>query len=223
MQDYNIERNRTASEKERDQAERYKREIQTLKESLNQEREKLEKEKESTLNQARQEARKILTEARREADEVFEKLKDLEKAQNKMLQEHELMQMKQNLRQKMDGLESSLVESVLPRKGYAKPPKNIKSGDTVQILNLNQKGTVLDTPDKDGNVQVQAGIMKIKVHITQLRLVDEQKQVVESYHGARTTGVKSGNIKPELDIRGYNIEEALVTMTEEATVTYWDR
>ena len=58
-------------------------------------------------------------------------------------------------------------------------PENLKPGDTVMILNLNRKGTVLDMPDDNGDVQIQAGIMKIKAHVTQLKLVDEQKALTQ--------------------------------------------
>jgi DNA mismatch repair protein MutS2 len=76
------------------------------------------------------------------------------------------------------------------------------------ILNLNRKGTVLDMPDDNGDVQIQAGIMKIKAHVTQLKLVDEQKELTQSAGSSIVTGVKSKAVSLELDIRGYNIEEA---------------
>ena len=64
---------------------------------------------------------------------------------------------------------------MIKRNKSSKPPKNLKPGDTVLIVNLNKKATVIAPPDKDGEVLVQAGIMKINVHISTLELVDEQK------------------------------------------------
>lgn len=205
-----IQKNRIAAEKDREQAESYKREIETLKEKYEEEKRRIENEKQSILNQARQEARKVLLEAKREADEIMERLKELEKTHRQMIQDRDLMEVKQTIRQRVDALEHQLAESVMPRVGYSKPPENLKAGDSVMILNLNRKGTVLEPPDKDGQVQVQAGIMKIKVHLTQLRLVDEQKEIVDTIQSARITGVKSSSVKLELDIRGHNIEEAIV-------------
>lgn len=205
-----IQQNRLVTEKEREEAEREKREIEQLKEKSREEKVKIENEKQSIINQARQEAKRVLMEARREADELMERLKELEKAHRQMIENQEMMAVKQSINQKIDALDHHLTETVLPRKGFAKPPKNLKPGDTVMILNLNQKGTVLDAPDKDGQVQIQAGIMKIKMHITQLRAVDEQKDLVETIQNTRVTGVKTGNVKLELDIRGHNIEEAMV-------------
>lgn len=205
-----IQKNRMATEKEREQAEREKREIERLKERSEEEKRRIESEKQVILNQARQEARRVLTEAKREADEVMERLRELEKTHRNMIEDNEMMAVRQSIRQKVDELDSQLAESVLPRKGFAKPPENLKAGDTVMLLNLNQKGTVLEAPDKDGQVQIQAGIMKIKVHVTQLRAVDEQKELMDTIQSARVTGVKTGSVKLELDIRGHNIEEAMV-------------
>lgn len=207
-----IQKNRMMTEKEREQAERARNEIEKLKEKSLESKERIEKERETILNQARQEARKLLLDAKREADEIMEKLKELEKNHRHLIQEQEIISVKQNLRQKVNELEQQLAESVLPRKGYADPPKNLKPGDSVMILNLNKKGTVLDIPDKDGQVQIQAGIMKIKMHISQLRQVDEQKDIVSSIESSRFTGIKTGSIRPEIDVRGDNIDEATVKL-----------
>ena len=203
-----IMENRAASEKEREQAEREKLEIERLKKYYSQEIRKTEKEKESIISEARRQARKILLDARREADELLERLKELEKAQQQMIHDREIMELKTGVRQKINELDYLTAEQVLPEKGDAEPPENLKPGDTVMILNLNRKGTVLDTPDDNGEVQIQAGIMKIKVHITQLKLVDEQKELTQSARSSVVTGVKSKNVPLELDIRGHNIEEA---------------
>jgi DNA mismatch repair protein MutS2 len=203
-----IQKNRTEAEKERDLAERARNDIERIKAVSLEAKKKTENERETIMNQARQEARKILLDAKRESDEIMERLKELEKNHKQVIQEHEMIAVKQSLRQKVDELEQQLAQTVLPRKGYAKPPKNLKPGDTVMILNLNKKGTVLDTPDKEGQVQIQAGIIKVKIHISQLRLLDEQQEVVSSIETSRATGIKTSNIRPEIDVRGENIEEA---------------
>ncbi len=203
-----IQKNRTATERERERAERARNEIEEIKAISLEAKKKTESQRETIINQARQEARKLLIDAKREADEIMDRLKELEKNHQHLIQEHELIAVKQNLRQKVNELEQQISESVLQRKGYAEPPKNLKPGDTVMILNINRKGTVLDAPDKDGQVQVQAGIIKIKMHISQLSLVDEQREIVNAIETSHVTGIKSSNIRPEIDIRGENIEEA---------------
>ena len=88
------------------------------------------------------------------------------------------------------------------------PPKTVKPGDQVEILTLGQKGTVLSAPDQKGEVQLQAGIMKFKAHISQLRLIKteqpQQKAVVKANTGAMTRTVKM-----ECDVRGMTLDEAI--------------
>ena len=205
-----IEKNRIETEKEREQAAKAKMEIERLKEAAIEEKQKTESEKENIIKKAREEARRRLADAKREAEEMMERLKELEKAYQERKLDNEMMELRQSMRKKINELDERITGAVLPRKGYAKPPENLKPGDAVTIINLNQRGTVLETPDKDGNVLIQAGIMKIKMHITQLRLVDEQQEVMDSIQSRRVSGVKLGNVGLELDIRGQNIEEARV-------------
>lgn len=51
----------------------------------------------------------------------------------------------------------------------------MRPGDTVEIVHLGTKGTVLSPADRNGEVQIQAGIIKMKAHISQLRLVEPDK------------------------------------------------
>ena len=81
----------------------------------------------------------------------------------------------------------------------------------VKIVDMNQEATVLKEPDKNGNVRVQAGIIKMDVHITNLRKVEEKKskKLAEKYvRSTRAFESKSKNVSTEVDVRGQNLEEA---------------
>ena len=56
------------------------------------------------------------------------------------------------------------------------PPRPFKKGDLVLVVQLNEEGVLLSDPDSSGNVQVQAGIMKTKVPVSDLRLVDKKRR-----------------------------------------------
>lgn len=205
-----IQKNRLETEKELEEAAKAKQEIDRLREVFKEERKKIEEEKEAILNQARKEARSILAGARSEAEEIMERLKELEKAYQQRNLDREIMELRQNMRHRINELDERMAETVLPRKGNVNPPESLKAGNTVMIVSLNQKGTVLEEPDKDGNVLVQVGIMKVKMHVTQLRLVDEQHEITDRIQSKRVAGVKASNVGLELDIRGLDIEEARV-------------
>lgn len=203
-----IEKNRIKAEKDKESAQVSKKEIEALKAEIEMEREKLEKEKSKIISKAKEEARSIIIDARYQAEELLQQLKDLYEKGYKESLDKELNEARTGLR-RLDSLEESMVESYKVRE-FVEPPEDLKPGESVIMLNLNQRAVVLDKPDKDGQVLVQAGIMKVNVHISQLKRVDEQKESLEKMTRARVAGVKTHSVKTELDIRGLNVEEALV-------------
>lgn len=202
-----IEKNRVKAEKEKESAENLKMEIEALKLEVQKEKERLEKEKKQIISKAREEARNIIINARYEAESLLEELKELQKQGLRDNFDKKLIDAQTSIR-RLDNLEGSMVESY-EKKVYVEPPKDLMPGESVLMLNLNQRAIVLEKPDEEGNVMVQAGIMKVKVHASQLKRVDEQKESLDKMNRARVSGVKSSSIKPELDLRGLNVEEAL--------------
>ncbi len=204
-----IEKNRSDSEKERLQAESYRLEIEGLKKELEEQQQKLNSQKEKLLREAKEEARKILLNAKQETESMLEDMRRAAREQDEMLQNKAAEEVKTRLRNSIGELEGSLSENLLPRKGYIKPPENLKPGDSVMIVNLNQKGTVVTPPDKEGEAIIQAGIMKINVHVSNLKLVDEQAAEIQKIGSGRIGMSKAMNISTQTDIRGMNVEEAV--------------
>jgi len=204
-----IEKKRSETERDQDKARSLRMEMEKLEESSRQERQKLDEERKKILDKSRQEARQIIVDAKSEAEHLLARIKDLEKTVQEKDREKALRDMKQSLKMTLDGLEDSLAESAMPRGGYAEAPVNLKAGETVHVMTLNQRAAVLDKPDADGQVTVQAGIMKVKVHISQLKRIDVQKETVERMQSVRTAGVKAAPVRLELDLRGHSSEEAL--------------
>lgn len=207
-----IEKNRRASERERLQAESLRLEIEQLKKELEEQKHRLSSQREKFLREAREEARKILLDARKEAEDILEELKQAIKLQDEKERRKAAEEAKARLRGSIGRIEETLAESLFPRKGLVKPPENLKPGDTVQIIDLNRKGTVISPPDKDGEAVIQAGILKINVHVSNLKLVDEQSHEFQR-SGTASIGVsKAMNISPRTDIRGMNVEEAVIVL-----------
>jgi DNA mismatch repair protein MutS2 len=204
-----IEKNRSEAEKEKIRAESYRFEAERLKKDLEEQKSKLAAQKETELRKAREEARKILLDSKREAEELVNEMKRLAKEQEEAEVKRQTEELRQRVNKSISGLEDSLVESIMPRQGLVKPPKDLKPGDTVLIVNLNQKGTVLSKPDKNGEAQVQAGIIKINVHISNLKLIDEQKQQIQKTGVGRIGVSKAQNMSTEIDLRGMLLDEAI--------------
>lgn len=202
-----IEKNRTQAEREKESLRQLKKDIEALKIEALKEKDKVLKEKNNILAKAREEARTIIMGARYESEELIEKLKDIYKQGMSQNSEKNLQEARTELR-RLDNLEGNLVETYEVRE-FVEPPKDLKPGESVLMLNLDQKATVLEPPDADGKVMVQAGIIKVKVNVTQLKRVNEQKESLDKIHRVRMAGVKASPVKLELDLRGLNVEEAL--------------
>ena len=89
----------------------------------------------------------------------------------------------------------------------------------MEIVHLKTKGTVLSLPDNKGEVQIQAGIMKMKVHLSQLKIIEQAKE--KSSKVMAKTHAMSRTVPLESDVRGMALDEAIPavdTYLDEATL-----
>lgn len=203
-----IEKNRREAEQEKLRAESCRMEIEKLKVELEEQKEKLQAQKEKLLREAREEARRILLSAKHETESMLEDMKKAAREQDEQLRSKAAEGVKARLRSEINGLDGAISESLFPKQGYVKPPENLKPGDSVLIVNLNRKGTVIAPPDKDGEAVIQAGIIKINVHVSNLKLIDEQEREIEKSGSGRIGIAKTMSASFQADIRGTNVEEA---------------
>ena len=190
---------------EQERAQIYRREAEKLREDIAQQEEKLRAQKEKLMQQARQEAYQTIQQARKDADELLEKMQ-------KQLQAASQRELEDAKRQVREGL-SSLAEGIGPiaEKPHRTAPTNLRRGDKVFVHSMNQVAVVSAPPNANGEVQLQAGILKIKVHISDLTLEAEEQQAVAKFTpkaGSSGSKMKSLHISPEIDLRGMLPEEA---------------
>ena len=207
-----LEQNRARARQEADAAHRMKNEIKDLSRQLENERIKLKESKSRILDEARREAKILVMDAKEEANSI---IRDLEKMRQSGMAsgnfDKKTAAMRNKLNKKEDTIDAAMARAAKPKKTYVDPPKNLKVGAAVKIIDMNQEATVLKLPDKNGNVRVQAGIIKMDVHITNLRKVEEKtsKDLADKYtRSTRAFESKSKNVSTEVDVRGQNIEEA---------------
>lgn len=207
-----LEQNRARARKEADDATHMKNELKDLRRQLENERIKLKENKSRILEEARREAKILVMDAKEEANSI---IRDLEKMRQQGAVrgsfDKKTAAMKDRLNKKEDTIDKAMARAAKPKKTYANPPKNLKPGTLVKIVDMNQEATVLKEPDKNGNVRVQAGIIKMDVHVTNLRIAEEKKSKELADKYARSTRAfesKSKNVSTEVDVRGQNLEEA---------------
>lgn len=205
-----MEKDRLAIEANKAEAEKYRIEVEKLKDDLAREKEKTRESREKTLQKAKEEARNILKAAKEDADNIIEGLRSLsveiEKENSRKIQEA-----RETLGTKLKEAEKKASPSIFNIKSR-KPPKNLKAGETVEVLTFNQKGVVLEEPDENQNVKVQVGIMKISTHISTLRRAEAEE--MHKVHGStkKIFSSKSRNVKAEIDLRGKNLDEAFLEL-----------
>ncbi|MBO2517520.1 MAG: endonuclease MutS2 [Clostridiales bacterium] len=199
----NAEYHRQIAQKERELAEQARMETVRLRNEAERIYKDLEEKKESSTRKAKEEARRIVEKARRDSEIMISELKRMKK--NATVPDHEINALRKQLDAQIDELAPGLPES---KADSVTSADQIKPGMTVEVLTLNTKGQVLSAPDARGDVSVQAGIMKTKVHFSALRILKEEAQKPKVTVHARTSqGTKT--VKMSCDVRGMALDEAI--------------
>lgn len=84
-------------------------------------------------------------------------------------------------------------------------------GEEVKVLSLNENGFIQTLPDKNGNVQVKIGILKVNANIKDiLRIEDIIDKTKDKISYSKSTFIKSDKMySNKIDVRGYNTEDAI--------------
>lgn len=198
-----IENNRKNSEEELDEAMRLRLDAEKLKNQMQDKRDSFEKRQDKILSNAKSEANKILKRAKQEADEIIKELRGIktlsDKEQNKRIE-----QMRKQLK---DGISDTNQKMRLAEVASDDVPKNLKVGEPVYVISLDQKGEVASKPDNKGDLMVRVGIMKMKVNVKQVRRTKPDKKK-QTFTSSRSFGGRAKDLSPSMDVRGMNFEDA---------------
>lgn len=208
-----LEENRVTIENERLEIARYKEEIKTLKAQLESRQEKLDAQRDRILRQANEEAHKVLEEAKEYADQT---MKLFHKFQKNNVDTSAMERERQELRKRMNKAEKNMSdrqETKKPKKQLT--AKDIRPGDSVKVLSMNLKGTVGSRPDSKGFLFVQMGIIRSKVHLSDLELVDEPVITTPSLQKTGAGKIrmsKSASVSTEINLLGRTVDEAIAEL-----------
>ena len=168
---------------------------------------KMEAERAKAVEKAQAEARAILDEARDTADQVFKELNDMRRRQRKEEDWQRVNDERAALRRSLNEAEGKL--GARPEEPAPPPTRPARAGDTVELVKMGTQATVLSV-NKDGSLQLQAGILKITARQEEVRVVEGETQqsakkvVARAEHKLRTLGAS-----PEVDLRGMMTDEAI--------------
>ena len=199
----NAEYHRQVAEKERKLAEETRKETILLRNEADTLRKKIEENRTRNIQKAKEEGKRILESAKKEAEHIIADLKAMRK--KAQTPEHEI----QNIKKRMETSISSLSEglSAVNTANFT-PPKEVRIGEHVEIVHLQTKGTVLSLPNRKGEVQIQAGIVKLNAHLSQLRVIEKPKPQKSKVVNKVALSQKAP-VAMQVDIRGMNLEEGI--------------
>ena len=210
-----LEVQRQEMEKEQQEAARLRLEMEQAAAKAQEYRDSLQKEKEKNEAAAKAEARAILEDARRTADQVFRELNDMrKKAARRDGDWQEENDRRAGLRRSLNQAEERLGAPDTPEAPPLLRPAG--KGDTVTILKTGTQATVLSV-NKDGVLQLQAGILRLSARQDEVRVVEGETQtqkearkyIQRTEHQLRSLGVKA-----EVDLRGMTTDEAEAVLSQ---------
>lgn len=189
-------------------------EAQENAEKLEKELAALEKLKEDELEKARNISMDIIESTKIQSNELLDELQSIKKQKEKskfssMVSDAERMS-KRSLNTMYDKANPVVKKSA----DNYKLPRALKTGDYVFIPSMNKYGTVVTGQDQKGFVFVQAGIMKMKINITDVRLAEKESKA-QNKPNAKFTPKKNTarrQVQQELDIRGYASDEGVMEL-----------
>ena len=209
-----LDHQRQEMEKEQRQAAQLRREMEEASAKAQAYRDQLQKEKDKAEASAKAQARAILDDARRTADQVFQELGDMRKKAQKEQNWQKVNDQRAGLRHKLNEAEDKLGA----RPQAAVPPmlRPAKKGDTVTILKTGTQASVLSV-NKDGVLQLQAGILRITAKQDEVRVVEGETQsqkAAKQYIRRTEHKLRSLGAKAEVDLRGMTTDEAELTLAQ---------
>ncbi len=205
-----LQEDRRAAADERYHLSMERAEAEHLRKQLETERARFEEERVRILNEAR-------AQARRELEQVQARLARIKVDMGRQrLTQEKLDRMRAQVRG-MDERAAPIPEPRRRAPGAAQPEPEagpLQVGDTVRVRSFNQTGELVSLPDAKGEVEVQLGLLKVRVAAENIeRLSKRQAKAESGGDGGRGVSLPSISEREmpdmQLDLRGQRVEEVL--------------
>ena len=141
---------------------------------------------EKELETARRKAQSMVESARASSEFIMEQMDKLRRERESERLGEELAKARREIRENLRTHGDAFDPVEVRRDENYVLPRKLKRGDTVLIVSLNKNAVLLEDPDRSGKVNVQAGIIKTKVAVSDLRLIEKE------------SGVRSGGTKKKV-------------------------
>ena len=207
-----LEEKRQALEKREQEADRLLRQREEDARKAREFRDQMERAKDNARSRGEAEAKRILRDARAAADQVFQELSEMRKAQaraDRALNENEA---RAALRRTLNEAEEAVSKRDARQEPIPKPSRPIRAGDLVEFPGVRQPAEVVSV-GKDGTLQLKAGILKMKAKADEVRLIEDDERAARKKTPSVTIRQNAdralrASAARELDIRGMETLEA---------------
>ena len=207
-----LEQQRQQMEAARQEAERLRQETAKIKQQSEEYQAQLQRERDKAMEAARREAQEIIEDARRTANAAAEELKALRKQLTEAADTQGVNQRQADIRRSLNEAESR-IRANQPQQKRPEPTRGILVGDTVELLKLGTKASVIAI-NKDGTYQLQAGILKLTAKADEIYLLENDNpykpKLAHPAHSGRE--MKMEAMPSEIDLRGMDSVEAICVL-----------
>ncbi len=204
-----IEQNKILAEKERDEAIDLRIQIKKQKEELAKEIEKFEQKKDTILAKARVEAKEMIAEAKVLFADLQQQIKELESSTKPEARNKTIEKIRRDVKKASERYKEPEFNPINPEPIAV---KDLKIGQRVKVVSLQQNGEVISLPDDREEVLVQVGSLKINSHIGNLMKIQDGSSKVKEKSSYRKFGglmkSKTESIQSSINVRGENLDSA---------------
>ncbi len=207
-----LEKARVDMERQREESARLRKEYEAFKtESENKLNASL-KQAEKELEVAKARAVAIVESAKASSDFILDQADKVRRAQETARLGEQMEESRRAIRAHLRENEDSYNPVEERRVKDYVLPRPLKKGDEVYIVDIDKKGFLVDDPDRNGNVNVQAGIIRMRTKVKNLQLVENKTTVIDKNKQKHTvSNYKASLVRDftdEIDLRGKTGEEA---------------
>ena len=203
----NMEQDKKTIQHQKELSDKMLLEAKMLKESAEKLNNEMMNKKNEILNKAKIEARDLLIDAEEEANKIIKDLIEI-KSKSSKDQYKQAEENRQKIKKSISDIQKDLL---LPSKSNTTNSisiKEIKKGLKVYIPSLDQEATLISLPDKNGNVTIQSGIMKLNLHYSNIEKIKEKKENKIKSVVTKTSN-KTSTVTTEINLLGMTVDEAV--------------
>ena len=156
----------------------------------------------------------IVEQTRFGADRLMNELEEMKKEKDKKDFSDKVKASQSKVNNTLDNLYDKSNPVVEKKKSKYVLPRELRVGDTVRLMDVGSKGTVITLPDASGNCTVQTGMIKTRTKLDNLELITETPVQQKKKQGGGVRKSLQSNMtrksSMELDIRGMMTDEGIM-------------